>query len=73
MNISIFEMKNTTPISGAPCKMQYRANFHKDNRFKGKPWLELFSKFGTADNVPTETVVDIIKWLQVIQKIGVFL
>lgn len=72
MDIAVWEMKFTTP-SGAPCRMEYRMNFHKDSRFATRPWLNLFSASGMADDVPVETVVDIIKWLQVIQKIGAFL
>lgn len=72
MDIEVWETVYQTP-SGHPCKMDYNKNFHKDNRFYGKPWLNYFSTVGVAHDMPVETVVDVIRWLQAIQKIGAFL
>jgi len=72
MDIEVWETVYKTP-SGNPCKMEYNKNFHKDNRFTGKPWLSYFSNSGKAHNIPVETVVDVIRWLQAIQRISAFL
>lgn len=72
MDISVWETKYRTP-SGAPCRMEYRKNFHTDDRFQNKPWLNYFNNSGDAHNIPVETVVDVIRWLQAIQRMTVFL
>ena len=72
LDIEVWETAYTTP-SGAPCKMDYNKNFHKDNRFRGKPWLHYFTVGGWACDIPVETVVDVIKWLQTVQKLSAFL
>lgn len=74
MTIDIYERKSKTP-TGHPCNMDYKLDVYSDKRFIGRPWLELFNngRQGTATNVPIETVVDIIKWLQALKKLTVFL
>jgi hypothetical protein len=72
MDIEVWETSYTTP-SGAPCKMDYNKNFHKDNRFAGKPWLSYFTIGGWACDIPADTVVDVIRWIQTIQKLSAFL
>lgn len=66
------ERRFRTP-SGNPCNMDYRINLHKDNRFTNRPWLNEFGPQGEADDVPIETVVDIIRWLQALKRMNAFL
>jgi hypothetical protein len=67
----IYESTTKTP-SGFPCKMQIKVNVEKDNRFSGTNWRNLFHGcYGRK--IPTSTCVDIIKWLQAINKLIVFM
>lgn len=59
-------------MNGMPCNMDNDVNLKKDNRFNGRPWLKHFNS-SYADNVPIDTVVDIIRWLQAIKKLTAFL
>lgn len=72
MDLSIWEERYRTP-SGNPCRMTYRMNLHQDSRFTARPWLPLFNKSGTAYQVPVDTVVEIVKWMQAIKKMSAFL
>lgn len=72
LDISVFETKYKTP-SGNPCKMDYRVNFSKDDRFKNRPWLNYFSTSGTAHNIPVDTVIEVVNWMQIIKKLSAFL
>lgn len=72
MDISLWQEVYRTP-SGAPCKMIYTLNLFKDKRFTGRPWLALFDASGKADNVPVETVVEIVRWFQNIKKLSAFM
>lgn len=74
MHLDIYERRSKT-ASGQPCNMDYKAELVDDKRFIGRPWLTYFSKDnpGVAKNVPIDTVVDIIKWLQALKKLTVFL
>jgi hypothetical protein len=59
-------------MNGMPCNMDSFVNIAKDNRFFGRPWLKYFHG-SNADNVPIDTVVDIIRWMQAIKKLTAFL
>ncbi len=72
MDLAVWEERHKTP-SGAPCRINYKLNFHKDDRFDNRPWLRLFNQAGMARQVPLDTVVDIIKWMQAIKKMSAFL
>lgn len=72
VNVSLWEKKFTTP-SGNPCNMDFKLNILKDNRFHGKPWLLLFNSSGSGYNIPITTMIDIIRWMQAIQKLTAFL
>lgn len=72
MDIAVWEEVYRTP-SGAPCKMTYRKNFHQDNRFDKRPWLNYFNNSGEAHNIPTETVVEVIRWMQALKRMTAFL
>jgi len=74
MDIEVWEKKYKTP-SGNPCNMDFRMDWSKDNRFFGRKWLQWFDNgiSSSAQNVPVDTVVDIIRWMQAIKKMGAFL
>ncbi len=59
-------------MNGMPCNMDSVVNLPKDSRFKGRPWLKYFNG-SYASNVPIDTVVDIIRWMQAIKKMTAFL
>lgn len=71
IDIRIFEDKTRTP-SGNPCKMTYPVNIKTDTRFKESYWASLFTAQNSAFNVPVETAIDIIKWLQAASKYVAF-
>jgi hypothetical protein len=72
MDVSVWEEVYRTP-SGTPCKMTYRKNFHQDNKFDKRPWLNYFSNSGDAHNIPADTVVDVIRWMQALKRMTAFL
>lgn len=72
LDISILSRQNRT-ATGAPCSMDLPANLHKDDRFQKRPWLHLFDVKGRAYEVPMETVVDIVRWLQALKRMNAFL
>ena len=59
-------------MNGFPCNMDTDLNITKDDRFQGRPWLKYFS-YNRADGVPIDTVVEIVRWMQVIKKLTAFL
>jgi hypothetical protein len=74
-DLEIKEIRTKTP-SGAPCGpsgVEYSADVLKDSRFKGRPWLKYFKDGSYAHNVPIDTVVEIIRWLQALKKLTAFL
>lgn len=71
-DLKIRETKNQTP-SGQPCNVEYNANLLKDSRFRGRPWLKYFKDGSYASNVPIDTVVDIVRWMQAVKKLTAFL
>jgi hypothetical protein len=72
MDITVYQEKYKTPL-GAPCKMSYKMDFSKDDRFSNRPWLTYFNAQGGAHNIPVETVVDIIRWIQNIIRLSAFM
>lgn len=72
MDIELWETKYRTP-SGMPCKMEYRIDLFNDNRFNTRPWLSYFFKSGNGINLPVETVVDVVRWLQALKRMNAFL
>ena len=74
MHLDVYERRTKTP-TGQKCNMDYRADLTSDKRFADRPWIIYFSKDnpGIAKNVPIDTVVDIIKWMQALKKLTVFL
>lgn len=74
MDIEVWEKRYQTP-SGAPCNMDFRIDWSKDNRFFGRKWLSYFGG-GTRSsgiNVPVDTVIEIVRWMQALKRIGAFL
>jgi hypothetical protein len=71
LDIDIMQEKYKTP-SGAPCKMSYKFDFFQDNRFASQPWITHFDAAGHARDIPVETVVEIVKYIQIIQRLNAF-
>ena len=70
MNLEVWEKRYKTP-SGHPCNMDYRMDFERDKRFVGRPWLPLFNgSYGAK--VPVDTVVAIIRWIQMLKRLPAF-
>jgi hypothetical protein len=73
MNLEVWEEKKQTP-NGHPCKIDFPLIFHKDTRFAGRAWvIKYFDKKNVAYNVPVETVIEIVRWMQACQKLSAFL
>jgi|SRR5579859_998697 len=67
LDLALWHIVNHT-LSGIPCNMTIPCNLQKDHRFIDKPWISLFNQSGKAKCVPFETVIDIIKWIKIINK-----
>lgn len=74
MTLNIYERRTKT-ATGQPCNMDYKIDVFSDNRFAGRPWLHLFgnNSQGKATNVSMDTAIEIVKWLQALKKLAVFL
>lgn len=72
MNIYIYEDKYYTYL-GKTNEMLGKIDVLKDRRFVGSNWVSYFNQFKLGVNIPIEVVVDIVKWLQVIDKLVAFL
>lgn len=72
MDITMFSKQYKT-ATGAPCNMDLKFDPHKDNRFEKRPWVHMFDNKGRAFEVPAETVVDIVRWLQALRRMNAFL
>jgi hypothetical protein len=71
MRLSVWEEKHKTP-NGHPCRMDFPVIWSKDTRFTGRPWLKYFTG-SSYQAIPIETVVDIIRWFQIVNKLPAFL
>jgi hypothetical protein len=72
INLRFWEHKNKTD-SGNPCSIDYPLIFYKDSRFNGRAWVKYFNHGSSAVNVPIDTVVEIVRWLQAMGKLTAFL
>jgi len=72
VDLEVREEKTKTP-SGQECRVDYRADLLKDSRFKGRPWLKYFSNGSCGSNIPIDTVVEIVRWMQAVKKLSAFL
>jgi len=72
VDMEVWEERTKTP-SGRPCKIDYPMIFHKDTRFKGRPWLKYFNQGNFGSNVPIDTAVEIVRWMQALKKLTAFL
>ena len=75
VDFTLYHDVTETPNLKAPCRMTYPCNVYKDTRFKGRPWLKFFDVMtgSHATNIPTDTLIDIIRWIQVVVKLPAFL
>lgn len=72
LDIDVMQERYKTP-SGAPCKMSYKFDFFQDNRFASQPWITHFDAAGHARDILVETVVEIVRWMQIIQRLTSFM
>lgn len=72
VDIDIYENKISTNFA-VPSQIQHKLDILKDTRFKTCSWAKYFNHFKRGSNIPQETLVEIIKWLQVASSIGTFL
>ena len=68
----IYENIFTLP-SGRSCNVLTKIDTLKDIRFKARPWLTYFKRDRMAYQVPENTLIDIIRWLQAICKLLAFI
>ncbi len=72
MDLAFWHEVTKTP-TGAPCKMTYRFDIGKDNRFSNRSWLSYLTSKAIMKDVPVETVVDIFRWFQALHRMTAFL
>ena len=70
ITLTIYENKEQLSFNR---KVINKINPLKDSRFDNRPWLIYFNKFSYGTKVPINIIPDIIKWLQVLTKIPVFI
>lgn len=75
VSFTLYHEVNRTPSMNALCKMTYPCNVYKDTRFSKRSWLQYFdlSTGSHGLNVPADTLIDIIRWIQVVVKYPAFL
>lgn len=71
-HITLYEDRIKTP-SGQPCKMTYPLDVGRDTRFTGRLWLNYFFGSGWGKKIPLETMVEIVRFLQIIKKLSAFI
>lgn len=64
INLSIYEARKNNLI--------FRINVQKDQRFLGRSWQKYFNS-SNGNDINIKIAVDIIKWLQAIQKLSAFI
>lgn len=72
VDLEIREEKLKTP-NGQDCRIDYRADLLTDSRFKNRPWLKYFTSGSCGYNIPIDTVVEIVRWMQAIKRLTAFL
>jgi hypothetical protein len=72
VDVTLYHERHKTELSGAPCKMTVPFNICKDNRFTNKPWLSHFVDCHGKE-IPTDVLIEIIRWMQVTSKLPAFL
>lgn len=73
LNIEIFEERFKTP-SGNPCRITYRVDIGKDSRFTQCKWASQFGSRGnSARNITNDTFIEIIRLMQALKRLTVFL
>lgn len=71
LSLEVYEKRTKTP-TGQPCNMDYRCDLSKDKRFASRPWLSYF-KGSWGRDVPIDTIIDIVRWMQALKRLTVFL
>ncbi len=75
VSFTLYHEVKETPNLKAPCRMTYPCNVYKDSRFRNRPWLKFFDAAtgSHATNIPAGTLIDIVRWIQVVVKYPAFL
>lgn len=72
VNITLYHERHKTELSGTPCKMTVPFSIDKDNRFQTRPWISYFvGPYGKE--IPTDILIEIIRYMQVVSKLPAFL
>ena len=71
-SVEVWEERHKTP-NGMPCKIDFPMVFAKDTRFKDRPWLKHFQGGSFAYQMPIDTLVEVIRWMQIVKKLSAFL
>ena len=72
MSITVYHDVFMTPL-GCPCNMTLPLNVCKDKKFAELSWIGYFSDGGHGTEIPVETMVEIIRYFQVIDKLSSFI
>lgn len=71
-DLALHEERHRT-MSGHPCRIITPLNIEDDTRFMGRPWLNYFSVHGDQGRkIPSETVIEIIRFFQALKKLKAF-
>lgn len=71
LSFSVYKKQFKT-ATGQPCNMDMKFDLTQDNRFTGRPWLTYF-KGAWARDMPIDTVVEVVRWMQGIRRMKAFL
>lgn len=71
LSFTVFKKQYKT-ATGQPCNMDMKYDLAKDNRFTGRPWLSYFQGCMGRD-VPIDTMVEIVRWMQALKRMTAFL
>ena len=71
VSITVYHDVFMTPL-GHPCNMTLPLNVSKDKRFVGAAWLSYFSDGAHGTEIPVDTMVEIVRYFQVIDKLSSF-
>lgn len=71
VDMCIYEEKHRTE-TGRPCKLLFKLDSIKDTKFSQCSWNSYFNQFKHGKNIPLNTIIDIIRWLQAVKKLTAF-
>lgn len=71
LSFTVFKKQYKT-ATGQPCNMDLKYDLSQDNRFTGRPWLSYFTG-AFARDMPMDTVVEVVRWMQGVIRMKAFL